>query len=58
VQAARQVLHEVQHGSRVNKMQAHLDAAQAELAAANQKAEAAKESHAKVRCCAQQTSVN
>eukprot|EP00983_Pelagomonas_calceolata_P063304 1147670-Pelagomonas_calceolata.AAC.9 len=48
VEAARQALRDTQQGSRSSTTQAHLDAAQAELSVALQRAEAAKESHAKV----------
>ncbi|KAF5841468.1 hypothetical protein DUNSADRAFT_12633 [Dunaliella salina] len=48
VEAARQALRDTQQGSRSSTTQAHLDAAQAELSVALQKAEAAKESHAKI----------
>uniref|UniRef100_A0A7S3QSI4 Uncharacterized protein n=2 Tax=Dunaliella tertiolecta TaxID=3047 RepID=A0A7S3QSI4_DUNTE len=48
VEAARQALRDTQQGSRSSTTQAHLDAAQAELSVALQRAEAAKESHAKI----------
>jgi hypothetical protein len=49
VEAAQQALQDLQQGNRSSSTQTYLDAAQAQLAAATQKAEAAKESHSKVR---------